>query len=472
MPGGDTERASEEYDAIVIGAGQSGGPLSSALAEAGMKTAVIESKLVGGTCINYGCTPTKTMVASARVAYMARRAGDYGVHTGRVTVNMEEVRRRKRRMVVDFRGGSEHRLENKKGLDLIYGEASFTGPKQIEVALRRGGTRRMHADRFFINTGASPSVPPLEGLSSVPFLDSTSVMELDTVPRHLIVLGGGYIGLEFAQMFGRFGSRVTVIQRSAHLLAREDNDVADAVADILREDGVEVLLNTETISVRRAGERSVRLTIRARGERARSILGSHLLVAVGRTPNTGKLNLIAAGVETDERGFIKVNGKLETNVEGVYAMGDVNGGPAFTHISYDDYRILRTNVIQGGNARTTGRMVPYTVFTDPQLGRVGLTETQARAEGYKVRVAKMPMNYVARAIEVSEDSGFMKAVVDGATDRILGCAILGMEGGEIMAMLEIAMMGKLPYTTLKEAIFAHPTLAESLNNLFGSFQDS
>jgi pyruvate/2-oxoglutarate dehydrogenase complex dihydrolipoamide dehydrogenase (E3) component len=315
-------------------------------------------------------------------------------------------------------------------------------------------------------------VPPLDGLSSVPFLDSTSIMELDTVPRHLIVLGGGYIGLEFAQMFRRFGSRVTVIQRSAHLLAREDEDVAKGVADVLREDGIEILLNTEAVRAARAGEKSVRLTVRARGGRARSILGSHLLVAVGRTPNTGKLNLLAAGVETDERGFIKVNSKLETNVEGVYAMGDVNGGPAFTHISYDDYRILRTNVIQVGNASTTGRMVPYTVFTDPQLGRVGLSETQARAEGYKVRVAKMPMNYVARALEVSEDRGFMKAVVDGATDRILGCAILGMEGGEIMAMLEIAMLGKVPYTTLKEAIFAHPTLAESLNNLFGSFQDS
>jgi pyruvate/2-oxoglutarate dehydrogenase complex dihydrolipoamide dehydrogenase (E3) component len=375
-------------------------------------------------------------------------------------------------MVVDFRAGSERRLENKKGLDLIYGEASFTGPKQVEVALRGGGTRRMHAEKFFINTGASPSVPPLDGLSSVPFLDSTSIMELDTVPRHLIVLGGGYIGLEFAQMFRRFGSRVTVLQRSAHLLAREDDDVAEGVADILREDGIEILLNTETMSVRRAGEKSVRLTVKPRGKRTRSLLGSHLLVAVGRTPNTGKLNLLATGVETGERGFIKVNSKLETNVEGVYAMSDVNGGPAFTHISYDDYRILRTNVIQGGNASTTGRMVPYTVFTDPQLGRVGLSETQARAEGYKVRVAKMPMNYVARALEVSEDRGFMKAVVDVATDRILGCAILGTEGGEIMAMLEIAMLGKLPYTTLKEAIFAHPTLAESLNNLFGSFQDS
>jgi pyruvate/2-oxoglutarate dehydrogenase complex dihydrolipoamide dehydrogenase (E3) component len=297
----------------------------------------------------------------------------------------------------------------------------------------------MHADKFFIDTGASPSVPPLEGLSGVPFLDSTSIMELDSVPRHLIVLGGGYIGLEFAQMFKRFGSRVTVVQRGAHLLAHEDVDVADAVADILREDGVDVLLNTEAVRVARASEKSVRLTVKARGEKERTILGSHLLVAVGRTPNTGKLNLRAAGVETDGRGFIKVNSKLETNVEGIYAMGDVNGGPAFTHISYDDYRILRTNVIQGGNASTRGRMVPYTVFTDPQLGRVGLTETQARAGGYNVRVAKMPMSYVARALEVSEDRGFMKAVVDGDTDRILGCAILGIEGGEIMAMLEIAV---------------------------------
>ena len=304
----------------------------------------------------------------------------------------------------------------------------------------------------------------------MPFLNSTSIMELDVVPRHLVVIGGGYIGLEFAQMFRRFGSRVTVIQRGANLLVREDDDVASAVADILREDGIEILLNTEAVRVARAGEKSVRLRVKTRGEKARSILGSHLLVATGRTANTGKLNLIVAGVETDKRGCIRVNSKLETNVQGIYAMGDVNGGPAFTHISYDDFRILRTNLIEGGNATTTGRMVPYTVFTDPQLGRVGLTESQAREQGYNVRVAKMPMSSVARALEVSEDRGFMKAVVDGDTDRILGCAILGIEGGEVMAMLQIAMMGKVPYTELKEAIFAHPTLAEALNNLFGSFE--
>lgn len=469
MPRGNPDKTIEKYDAIVIGAGQSGGPLSSALARAGMKTALIERDLVGGTCINYGCTPTKTMVASARVAYLARRSRDYGVRTGRVTVDMKAVRQRKRNMVEEFRGGSERRLGSTPGLDLVYGEASFTAPKQIQVALRGGGSRQMQADKFILDTGASPSVPPLEGLSDVPFLDSTSIMELGVVPRHLLVMGGGYTGLEFAQMFRRFGSRVTVIQRGANLLAREDNDVAGAVAEILREDGIDILLNTEAVRVARAGEKSIRLTVKERGERQRTILGSHLLVAVGRTPNTGKLNLIAAGVETDKRGFIPVNSKLETNVEGIYAVGDVNGGPAFTHISYDDYRILRANLIQGGNAGTTGRMVPYTVFTDPQLGRVGLTEAQAHEQGYTVRVAKMPMSSVARALEVSEDRGFMKAVVDGDTDRILGCAILGIEGGEVMAMLQIAMMGKVPYTELKEAVFAHPTLAEALNNLFGSF---
>jgi pyruvate/2-oxoglutarate dehydrogenase complex dihydrolipoamide dehydrogenase (E3) component len=283
-------------------------------------------------------------------------------------------------------------------------------------------------------------------------------------------MGGGYIGLEFAQMFRRFGSKVTVIQRGARLLSKEDDDVASAVADILREDGIEILLDTEAVRAARAGEKSVRLTVKPRGERRRTLLGSHLLVATGRTPNTGKLNLIAAGVETDKLGCIPVNSKLETNVEGIYAMGDVNGGPAFTHISYDDYRILRTNIIEGGNASTKDRMVPYTVFTDPQLGRVGLSATQAREQGYNVRIAKMPMTSVARALEVGEDRGFMKAIVDADTNMILGCAILGMEGGEIMAMLEIAMMGKIPYTVLKEAIFAHPTLAEALNNLFGSFE--
>ncbi len=458
------------YDAIVIGAGQSGGPLSTALAQAGWKTAIIERIHVGGTCINEGCTPTKTMVASARVAYLARRGTDYGVHTGPVTVDMVKVRQRKRDIVDSFRNGSQQRIESTEGVDLLMGEAHFTGPKELEVRLTNGETRQLTANTFFINVGARPSKPSISGVDSVPTLDSTSIMELDVVPDHLLIIGGGYVGLEFGQMFRRFGSQVTVIQRGAYLLAREDPDVAGEVAKILREDGLEVLLETAPTHVAKTGDGKIQLTVKTpTGER--TLTGSHLLVAAGRTPNTDWLNPAAAGVQVDKKGFIPTNEKLETNVPGIYALGDVKGGPAFTHISYDDYRIIRTNLLENGNATIHDRLVPYTVFIDPQLGRIGLSETEARDKGHNIKVAKMPMNYVARALEVDEPRGFMKAIVDAGTQQILGAAVLGLEGGEIMAMLEISMMGKLPYTVLRDGIFAHPTLAESLNNLFSSFEE-
>ncbi len=456
-----------QYDAIVIGAGQAGGPLSTALARAGWKVAIIEREHVGGTCINEGCTPTKTMVASARVAYLARRAADYGVHTGPISVDMTVVRKRKRDIVESFRSGSQRRIESTPGVDLLMGESYFVEPKVVEVRLNTGETRRLSAGMIFINAGDRPSKPSIEGLEQVQTLNSTTIMELDTVPEHLLVLGGGYVGLEFGQMFRRFGSQVTIIQRGSHLLAREDNDVADAVADIMREDGITVLLETTPVRASQDKDGPIRLTVRT-PEGERTLTGSHLLVATGRTPNSDWLNLAAAGVQTDKGGFIHVNERLETNVPGIYALGDIKGGPAFTHISYDDFRIIRTNLLEHGNATIRDRLVPYTVFIDPQLGRVGLSETDARKSGHTIKVAKMPMNYVARALEIDESRGFMKAIVDAGTGHILGCAILGIEGGEIMAMLEIAMMGKLSYTVLRDAIFAHPTLAESLNNLFSS----
>jgi len=468
----------ERYDAIVIGAGQAGGPLSTTLAQAGWKIALVEREHVGGTCVNEGCAPTKTMIASARAAYMARRAADYGVHTGPVTVDMAQVRQRKRDIVESFRGGSQRRIENTQGLDLLMGEASFTGPKSVEVRvlnavegrMNSGETRLLTADTIFINTGARPRRPLLPGLDSVPALDSTSIMELDVVPEHLLILGGGYVGLEFGQMFRRFGSQVTIVQRRGQLLTREDADVAEEVANILREDGIEVLLDTHALHVEQGPDENgggIQLTVRTL-EGERSLTGSHLLAAVGRVPNTDRLNLAAAGVQTDERGFIQVDERLETSVPGIYALGDVKGGPAFTHISYDDFRIIRTNLLQSGNATITGRLVPYTVFIDPQLGRVGLTEQEARAQGHNIRVAKMPMTWVARTLEVDETRGFMKAIVDADTGQILGAAILGIEGGEIMTILQMAMMGRVPYTVLRDAVFAHPTLAESLNNLFMS----
>jgi pyruvate/2-oxoglutarate dehydrogenase complex dihydrolipoamide dehydrogenase (E3) component len=455
---------STHYDAVVIGSGQAGGPLASALARSGRKTAIVEETHVGGTCINEGCTPTKTMVASARVAYLARRGADYGVRTGEISIDLRRVRQRKREIVETFRAGSERRIKETRGLDLIWGHAAFAGPTSLTVT-RDGNERTLTADLVFINTGARPAVPKLHGIETVPYFTSTTIMELDEVPDHLIVLGGGYVGLEFAQMFRRFGSRVTVAQRSGHLLSREDADVADALADVLRDDEIELLLNAKAKRAHIHADR-IALTVETGGER--TVTGSHLLLAAGRTPNTDGLNLAAAGIATDERGYIPVNERLETSVSGIYALGDVNGGPAFTHISYDDFRIIKTNLIDGDNATTTGRLVPYTVFTDPQLGRVGLTEREAREQHRSVRIAKMPMSSVARALEVDEPRGLMKAVVDAETDLILGCAILGLEGGELMAMIEIAMMGNVPYTRLRDGIFAHPTLSESLNNLFAT----
>ncbi len=456
-----------QYDAIIIGAGQAGGPLSTTLAKAGWKTALIERIHVGGTCINEGCTPTKTMVASARVAYLARRGPDYGIHTGQVTVDMIKVRQRKRDIVDSFRNGSQRRIESTAGVDLLMGEASFTGPKEIEVHLADGESRQLTANTIFINAGDRPAKPSITGIEKVSTLDSTSIMELDTVPAHLLIVGGGYVGLEFGQMFRRFGSQVAVIQRGASLLTREDPDVAQGVASIMREDGIEVLLESRPVYVEQPSAGTIQLTVQTpTGQRI--LTGSHLLMAAGRVPNSDWLNLDAAGVQTDKRGFIQVNEQLETNVPGIYALGDVKGGPAFTHISYDDFRIIRTNLLEKGNASIRDRLVPYTVFIDPQLGRVGLSETEARAQGLNIRVARMPMNYVARALEVDESRGFMKAVVDAETGQILGCAVLGIEGGELMAMLEIAMMGHVPYTVLRDAVFAHPTLAESLNNLFST----
>ena len=458
----------QHYDAVVVGAGQGGGPLASALAQSGRRTALIEREHVGGTCINEGCTPTKTMVASARAAHLARRATDYGVESGPVHVDMAAVRQRKRAVVASFRSGSERRIDETPRLDLVRGDARFTGPKALRVDFP-DGRLDLTADQIFLDVGTRPVPPPLPGLDRVAALDSTSIMELDVVPEHLLVLGGGYVGLEFSQMFRRFGSRVTVVQRSQRLLGREDDDVADAIAGILREDGIAVLLETEVRAVAPRSEGGIHLTVKD-GDGEHVLTGSHLLTAVGRAPNTDRLALEKTGVATNEKGYIPVDERLATNIPGIYAMGDVTGGPAFTHISYDDFRVLRTNLIDGGDATTSGRLVPYTVFTDPQLGRVGLTEAEARRQGRAVRVAKLPMSDVARAVEVDETRGFLKAVVDTETDQILGFAALALEGGEIMAAAQIAIMGKLPYTALRDGIFAHPTLAEAFNNLFASIE--
>jgi pyruvate/2-oxoglutarate dehydrogenase complex dihydrolipoamide dehydrogenase (E3) component len=458
----------ETFDAIIIGSGQGGNPLAEALIAVGKKTAMVERQDVGGTCINRGCTPTKTMVASARVAYLARRGADYGVDVGPIAIDMSRVRERKRAIVSTMRQSRENRLA-KAHVELIRGEASFTGPRQLRVALHGGGERELSAPQIFIDAGTHSAVPAIEGLDTVSYFDNESIMELDRVPEHLLLVGGGYIGVEFGQMFRRFGSQVTIIQSGSQLLREEDQDVAAEVLKILRQDGIEVLLNAHTQSVARANG-VLTLTVVVEGQ-AQTIEGTDLLVATGRVPNTGALKPGDGGIETDEHGFIRSNERLETSAPGVYVIGDVKGGPQFTHIAYDDYRILKANLLDGGQRTVRDRMVPFTVFMDPQLGRVGMTETEARKSGKKIRVARMPMTWVARALEVDESRGLMKAVVDAETEEILGVTVLGIEGGEVMSVLQMAMMGHLKYSVLRDGVFAHPTLAESLNNLFLHFDD-
>jgi pyruvate/2-oxoglutarate dehydrogenase complex dihydrolipoamide dehydrogenase (E3) component len=484
-----TNGSGNAYDLIVIGAGQGGGPLAGAFAHAGKRVALVERVHVGGTCVNEGCSPTKTVIASARVAHVARRAGEYGVTPVAATdeqaqaprdwhVDLRRVHERKQHIVDSFRSASERALAD-AGVDLIRGQARFVGERTIEVVGMGGergaeATRTLTAARVVINTGLRAAVPRLAGLEDVPYLTSTAILELTERPEHLVVLGGGYVGLEFAQAFRRFGSRVTVVQRDAQLLSREDADVADAVAGILRDEGVEVLLSAEARRVERDGQGAddVRLVWRSgEGGTEEVVVGSHLLVATGRRPNTDDLGMERAGIEANARGYVQVNERLETSAPGVYAIGDVKGGPAFTHIAYDDFRILRTNLLEGGAASTTGRLVPYTVFIDPQLGAVGMTEREARASGRRIRVARLPMSSVARALEVDETRGFIKAVVDAETGQIVGATVLGVEGGEIATLFQIAMMGKLPYTALRDGVFSHPTLAEALNNLFTAMDD-
>ncbi len=459
----------EMFDAIVIGAGQAGGPLSTALAQHGWKTAIIERNLVGGTCVNIGCTPSKTMIASARVAHLARRAGDYGVQVGAISIDLTKVRQRKRDIVESFREGSISSITGTDNLELIYGEARFIDSKTLSINLNEGGTRQLQADKIFINTGGRATIPSISGIESTPYYTEATLMELDTVPEHLIIVGGGYIGLEFGQMYARFGSQVTVIEHGDRLIPHEDVEISEAVTDILREDGIEIILNGNAKAVKQNGS-GITLTI-ATDDGEKNLNGSHLLLAAGRTPNTDALDPAAAGVELGKHGHIKVNDRLETNVAGIYALGDVTGGPAFTHISYDDFRIVRTNVIENGQASTDDRIVSYTLFIDPQLGRAGLSETQALEQGYEVKIAKIPASRIARARETDETRGLWKAVIDAKTDQILGCAILGVEGGEVMGAVQMAMMGKLKYTTIRDSPFSHPTLVESLNNLFTAVED-
>jgi dihydrolipoamide dehydrogenase len=442
-----------KYDAIVIGSGQAGNPLSQKLADHGWSVALIEKAELGGTCINTGCTPTKTMVASAQVAHYARHAEQWGVRAGQVSVDLPKVVARKDQIVKQWRSGIEKKVQDRKNLHLYRGQAQFTGPHSIRV-----GNEVLECERIFINSGTRPSIPTLQGLDRVDYLTNASIMELRELPEHLLVLGGGYIGLEFGQMFRRFGSQVTIIHQSDHILPREDEDVTDELKKALENEGIRFLLNARTTSVEKQ-KSQVTLKVEAEGKSV-TLSGSHLLVATGRRPNTEELGLDKAGVELDRQGFIRVNSRLGTNVPGIWALGDVKGGPAFTHISFNDYQIVYGNLIEGKSLSTENRLVPYSVFTDPQLGRVGMTEKEARAKGRKLKIGKIPVAWVARAIERSETAGLMKIVVDAESDRILGAAILSTEGGELVQILGFVILAGAPYTLLKGAIYIHPTLAE------------
>jgi pyruvate/2-oxoglutarate dehydrogenase complex dihydrolipoamide dehydrogenase (E3) component len=457
----------ELFDVIIIGAGQAGGPLSTAMAESGRSVAIIERVHVGGTCINEGCMPSKAMVASGRVAALAARGREYGIQTGPISVDLAAIRDRKRAVVERMRSGSQTAIEQRAGVELIMGEATFTGLKQVRVTGADGAERDLEAGQWvFINSGARPAIPTIPGIDTVPFLDSTSVMELDVIPDHLVVLGGGAIALEFAQMFRRFGSAVTVVQRGGRLLSREDEDVSAAMAEMLEADGIKVVLNAKAKAVRPEGE-GVALEI-AVGDQTQTVAGSHLLVAIGRTLNSDRLNLASTGVATGAHGEIVVNERLETSAEGIFALGDVHGGPAFTHMSYDDFRIVRDNLLRGGSRTTGDRPTPWVIFTDPELARIGLNESEAKEQGVSHRVAKMGMDSVARAILSLETTGFIKVLISPETDQILGATIVGVEGGELMTMFQLAMMGGLTAGQLGEMIIAHPTLAESINNVVSS----
>ena len=456
----------EYYDDIIIGGGKAGKTLAPALVADGRKTALVERSLnmIGGGCINVACIPTKTMVASANVANTVRNSAAYGVKANAPTVDLADVIRRKRTVVQSMREMNLHNLETALGHELIIATGRFVAPKTIEVTTAEGTTRLLTAERLFINTGTRPFIPSVPGLKEAGFLTSESIMELEQLPDHLIVLGSGYIGLEFAQMFRRFGCRVTVIGHSEQILSNQDPDIAIAVQTLLERDGIEFLLKTKVLRVDRAGNETI-LQIQV-ADRETSLQGSHLLVAVGRTPNTDSLDLAAAGVATDARGFIVVNDRLETNVPNIWALGDINGGPQYTHISLDNYRIVKANLIDGGNRSTRDRPVPSCLFIDPELAHVGLTETEAQQQGYAIRVAKLDASAIPRAKTLGQTDGLLKAIVDTETGRILGCSLLCHEAGEVISTVQMVMQAQMPYTVLRDGVLTHPTMTEGLNLLF------
>jgi pyruvate/2-oxoglutarate dehydrogenase complex dihydrolipoamide dehydrogenase (E3) component len=453
-----------EYDAIVIGTGQAGPSLALRLVGAGMKVAVAERNLVGGTCVNTGCTPTKTLVASAYAAQMARRAAEYGVMiAGDVGVDMKRVKARKDAVVGQSRGGLTAALQSAKNCTLYRGHARFTSPREVEV-----GAEQLKAERIFINVGGRATVPPWPGLDQVPYLTNSSMMEVDFLPRHLVIVGGSYIGLEFGQMYRRFGGVVTIIEMASRLISREDEDVSAAVQEIVEREGITVRLNAECISVAKKGD-DIAATANCT-EGAPEVVGSHLLLAVGRRPNTDDLGLDRAGVQCDERGYIVVDDQLATNVPGIWALGDCNGKGAFTHTAYNDYEIVAANLLDNDRRRVSDRITAYALYIDPPLGRAGMTVAEARGSGRRVLVGQRPMTRVSRAIEKGETQGLMRMLVDGDSKEILGAAILGPGGDEVVHCVLDTMYAKAPYTLLQRAMHIHPTVSELVPTILGELQ--
>ncbi|MCH8080611.1 MAG: mercuric reductase [Proteobacteria bacterium] len=453
----------KNFDAIIIGSGQAGNPLAHNLADRGWTVALIEKEFMGGSCVNYGCTPTKTMVASSQAAFNAGNASQLGIEITDIKVNLKKIVGRKNRIVHQWRGGLEKQAAKRSNITVFNGSARFTGSHVINV-----NGEVLKSKNIFINTGTRPLILPLEGINEVPYLTNRNIMDLEEVPEHLLVIGGSYVGLEFGQMFNRFGSKVTIIKHKDRILSKEDKDVSESLQEALEDEGIQFIKSAHAASIRKDNNGGLHLSVKLNNNNKEEVIkGSHILLAVGRKPNTDSLGLDVAGIETN-KGYVTVNEYLRTNIPGVYALGDVKGGPAFTHISYNDFQIVFHNLFNDEKKSIKNRIVPYTLFTDPELGRVGLTEKGAREAGYNVMVGKIPMSHVARAIEMGTIKGLMKIVVDSDTDQILGATVLGVNGGEVVQTIMVLMYAKVSWKLLKGAVYVHPTLTEGFFGLLES----
>ncbi|KVV15112.1 mercuric reductase [Flavobacterium sp. TAB 87] len=455
-----------KVDAIIIGSGQAAKPLSLKLAGAGWKTVMVEKSEaeLGGACLNVGCTPTKTLIASAKVMHGIKTAGKHGISVSDLSLDFATTQKRKDTIVADSKDGVKNRTADAENLELVYGTASFIGENAVVVKKKNGEEQEYTAPHIFIDAGTRPTIPKIRGIDTVKWYDSTGILALTEIPKKLIVIGGGYIGLEFGQMYSRFGSEVTVIERGDQIMSTEDFDVAESLQDLMEAEGMNFILGSAVEALEEAND-AVTVTYSKDGKNHK-ITGTHLLLAVGRQSNADGLNTEAAGIALDKKGYVKVNGKLETNVKGVYAVGDINGGPQFTHVAFNDFVVLRNNLLEKIDSTTDGRIIPYTMYTDPQLGRVGLSENQAREQGLNFHVISIPGKRITRGIETGEPQGLWKALVDKDSGKILGAAIVCTEGGEIATVIQMAMEGGIPAKNLATGMFSHPAYSESLNTLF------